>query len=507
MVYTTPGLKVTKRQGKATKTRKSYLISGVNPNNNFRAYNSTIVGMERAIVERLYYIKENGVWQEPPTPVKGVFFRVLKPFKDQLLKYSKRCHPLEHVAFAMCYHGPRRARYLAAAESLTEKPLDIRDARLKFFLKYETYDFVNKPNPSPRGINPRDDRYLCSLGSYLHPIEKKIFKNIAKIFGYPVVMKGYNQSERGNLLADYWDAVDDTVGVSIDASRFEQSVGIDALKWEHLIYQSFYKGDKKLRRMLKWQLRNIGRASAPDGFLSFAMDGRRMSGDKNTALGNCLLSAAMGYAFVNHLGIKIHEVRFFCDGDDAVLFVSRKHLARLMAEIVPFYRRLGFRMKVENPAYILEHVDFCQSRPVQLNGEWLMVREPHRALSKDAVSKKPLDSLKNYQRWIAAVGLGGLSTVGGVPCSQAYYKCLARNSCGAKPLNSSDPSIRDAYQYKIAGMTRKEMEIAPIARASFSLAFGVSPRAQKHIGQYYENLVLEYGIKDTVLKGTANCGW
>jgi hypothetical protein len=462
-----PGLKVTERLGKATKARRTFLISGMNPKTKFLAYNSTIAGMHRAILERLFFICENGEWVPPPEATPQHFNRVLQTFETKLLDLSKRCHPLGHKEFALCYHGPRRERYLKAARSLEEKPVRRKDSWLKYFLKFETYDMVLKENPSPRGINPRDDRYLCSLGSYLHPIEKKVYRNIGKLFGYPVVMKGYNQEDRGRLLERYWSEIDDCVGISIDASRFEQSVGIPALKWEHKIYQSFFKGDRLLEKLLKWQLHNIGSASCPDGFLKYCIDGRRMSGDKNTAMGNCLLSAAMGYAFMEHLGIPLSSYRFFCDGDDAVIFVPRRLLEKLKSQLVPWYRAMGFRMKVEKTAYMLESVDFCQSRPVWFPDGYVMIREPYRALSKDTVSKKPLDSVKTFRRWIAAVGQGGLSTCGGCPVSQSFYECMVRNSCGVKPLSYGDPSIVDFMQYKVQGMTRKKQPVHPHSRASF----------------------------------------
>lgn len=493
-----PGLNVVKRLGKATKARKTYLISGLNPRTGFRAYNSTIVGMERGILERLYFICEDGVWTEPPVPVNGTINRRLERFATLLDNLAHRRHPLEHMEFAMCYHGPRRARYIKAAESLKNKSVCKKDAEVGYFLKFEFYDFECKNNPSPRGISPRDDRYLCSAGAYLHPIEPEIYKNIETVFGYPVVLKGYNQEGRGRLIARYWSEIADPVAISIDASRFEQSVGTDALNWEHSRYKRFYKGDKLFAKLMRWQIKNRGRARTPDGHLSFEIEGRRMSGDKNTALGNCLLSSALGYAFMEHVGIGIAFYRLFCDGDDAVMIISKKHLKLVMATLTPWYREMGFRMKVETPAYMLEHIDFCQSRPIWTPQGYLMVREPHKALSKDSMSKKPLDSRKNYQRWIASVGQGGVAMTGGIPCMQAYYHCLVKGSEGAQPLKG-DPSLTDFFQYKVQGMDRKLTDIHPKTRSSFSLAFGVSPRAQTCIEQYYNTLRLEYGSGDSVL--------
>lgn len=498
----TPSLRVTRRLGKATKVRKTYLISGMNPKEDFRAYNSTITGMERAILERLFYIQKDGEWTEPPVPSESLFNRRLNDFGRKLDSYAYRHHPLEHEAFALCYHGPRRARYLKAAGQLKDKSLCRKDAELKFFMKFETYDFIEKPNPSPRGINPRDDRYLCSLGAYLHPIEKKIYKNITKLFEYLVIMKGFNQQDRGKIISEHWKNIDDCVGIPLDASRFEQSVGVSALKWEHNRYTAFYKGDRFLKQILRWQLFNKGRASCVDGHLSYTIDGRRMSGDKNTALGNCLLSAGMVYSFMEELGFSTKQYRLVVDGDDAVLFVSRKNLNLILSRIKEWFEEMGFRMKVDKIAYMLEQVDFCQSRPIWMPDGYLMVREPHKALSKDSVSKKPLDSTKTFRRWISAVGQGGVSMTGGVPCCQAYYACLVRNSAGARAL-VGDKSLDDFFQYKVQGMKRELMDIHPRTRSSFSLAFDVSPRAQCNIEKFYDKLDLSFGCGVEVLYPSA----
>ncbi len=476
----------------------------MNPKEKFLAYNSTIVGVTRAVLERLIYIHEDGEWKDPPTPLPGIFNKRLENFTSQFKRYVTRQHPLEHIQFAMCYHGPRRKRYLRAAENLRSRSVTQKDAMLKFFLKLESYDFIEKENPCPRGINPRTDEYLCSLGCYLHPLEKKVYRIIEKIFGYKVVMKGFNQQQRGAIFKEHWDAVDRCVYFPIDAKRFEQSVGEDALKWEHSLYEMFFKGDKHLKRLLKWQLLNKGKARTPDGFMFFMVTGRRMSGDMNTALGNCLISAALMFAFMEHC--KIEKYRAVCDGDDCGLFVADYHIPVLEAELDKWYREMGFRMTVGDIAHVLEHADFCQSRPVNLGDQYVMVRNPVRALSKDSLSKKPLDSLKNYRRWIASVGQGGLSTSGGVPVSQSFYHCLVRNSCGAKPLKD-DPSLKDFMSYKVQGMSRKFSKITDVARASFSLAFGISPAAQECAEDYYDNLQMVHGERRENLIPLANLCW
>lgn len=485
-----PGLHVTKLQGRPVKIRKTYLLHGLTPGHQYLSYNPSISSAERAIKERLFCVKTGEIWSIPEVPDINLVRRTLRKFKDAMLKFSYRKHPLSHEQFAMCYHGPRRRRYLQAATDLNERVVNKKDSHISFFLKFETYNFNIKSDPSPRGINPREDRYLVSAGCYLHPIENEIYKNIEKVFGYKVVLKGTNQKERGELISKYWSEVDDPVSLSFDASKFEQSIDVPYLEFEHDIYKSYYKGDRKLAKLLRWQMDNIGRFKCKDGKLFFKIKGKRMSGDKNTAMGNCLISSGMGYSFINHLVLlaKFKFVsRFFCDGDDAVIIIPRKILNLLKTEIDPWYKKRGFRMVAEKPAFVLEKLEFCQSQPVFDGKQYIMVRNPIRSLSKDSVSKTSLTSERSMKRWVKAVGLCGISVSGGMPILQSYYNCLIRSGGNVKAYSMDHPGIKDYTSYKVMGMKRKTSSISNETRVSFWLAFGISPSSQEAIELFYEN--------------------
>jgi hypothetical protein len=52
---------------------------------------------------------------------------------------------------------------------------------------------------------------------------------------------------------------------------------------------------KELAELLKWQLQNKGFARTIDGLIKYSVEGCRMSGDMNTALGNCTIMCALVY--------------------------------------------------------------------------------------------------------------------------------------------------------------------------------------------------------------------
>lgn len=484
-----------KYSGGPIKVRNTYLITGVSPGQDFCAYNNSILSMARAVNERLMYICENGVYREPPQPEPGHFSSTLEVFAKRFDRLTSFTHPLSYSQFVDCYHGQKRVRYQKASEVLGRRSIEHKDAYQKQFAKYDTFDRSTTNDSVPRGINPRSDEFLVEAGRYFKPIEKKEYKIIEEIFGHKVVMKGMNQSERGRIIAEYFNSFDKPVAISLDASRFEQSVTVDALRWEHTRHQKFYPGDKLFKKLTRWQLHNIGTARSTDGTLKFHCEGRRGSGDPNTASGNCLISAGMVWQIMYDLEIINYKV--VLDGDDVVVFMDTSNLERFMGSVKGWYRRMAFRMKVENPVYRVEHIDFCQSRPVCVDGEYLMVRNIRNSLSKDAVCKKNLNNEKVYYRWMSAVGQGGVAVNGGVPIAQSYYSCFERAGLGHKPLDDAIDPWNQANKYR--GMNRKAVTVSDYTRYSFYLAFNITPDEQIAVEKYYDQLVLSYGLPQSEL--------
>lgn len=155
-------------------------------------------------------------------------------------------------------------------------------------------------------------------------------------------------------------------------------------------------------------------------------------------------------------------------------------------------------MKFENPAREIEKIDFCQSRPVCVDGSYIMIRSPKESLSKDAVSKKMLDSKKNYERWIASVGEGGIRMNGGVPVHQSYYSALKRNSNGAKPFEN-ERNFNEWCRYKLGNMRRVYGPVSEKTRYSYWLAFSVTPDEQIALESFYDTITLPWGLHPEVM--------
>lgn len=481
-----PDLQVTKFLGTRCKLRKSFLIAGVSPSINYATFNTSIDAAECAVKERVFFVEKDGMFLSPPRPIPGRYENVLRSVFHIFKKNSVFCNPLRPEQFARAYQAPKLGMYLRAVESLEREPLKPRDAHIKAFVKYEKYNFKPGKKVVPRIISPRSPRFTVSLGRYVKPIEKKIYAIVNEyLFESQTIMKGLNQSDRGKVICSHWNEFTNPVAIGIDAKRFDQHVSLEALKWEHAVYKLFYPCSKEFARLLRYQEKNKCFINLVDGKAKYTTTGGRMSGDVNTALGNCLLSCSLVYAYAQEIGIKVRLVN---DGDDCVIFMESKHEARFRGSLVDWFTTMGFSMEVEETVHEIEHISFCQSQPVFDGADYIMVRDPRVSITKDCVALKPLDNHKVAKMWMASIGKCGLSLTGGIPILQHFYTMLVRGSEGAKML--VDPTI-GTYRDLTIGMKREVItEISCETRFSFWLAFGVTPEAQIAIENFYQDTEL-----------------
>lgn len=488
-----PNLEVVKQGHKQCKQRKTFCFTKLSSEVNYAVYNNSLSTIERAIKERVFFIKKDGEYTEPTRPTRAQFSMCVADFEVAIKKHVSFTNPMQAEQFAMSYQARRRTIYLNAIKENETLGFNDKLANVKAFVKCEKYNFTKKIDPVPRIIQPRDPRYIVETGRYIKPIEKKIYKAIDTIFHSKTVFKGMNASDRGRAIKATWDEFNSPVAIGLDAERFDQRVSNEALKWEHSIYGKYYPRDKYFRRLMRLQRNNKCGAKCAEGFIKYRTMHNRMSGDSNTSLGNVTIMCAIVYGLFTYLGVK---ARLINDGDDCVLFVEKEHEELLSRNIDWWFSTAGFKVVTEKPVYVLEKVEFCQSYPILgADGQYLMVRDPRVCISKDLVAIKPLDNKKLALRWLAAVGEGGQSLSSGIPVMQEFYTCLKRNSGGAKAL--SDPTLEGGFQRLSAGMNYKYTKISPETRYSFWLAFGITPSEQVALEDYYIGILFTSGsIRD-----------
>jgi len=433
--------------------------------------------VHRGLVERVFRVERNGILVPPPYP------RDPGCFKDKLSKFANSLRPvplrpLTDDEFCQRYQGRKRLVYEAAAASLKVSRLTERDSDLNTFVKAEKLDLTAKPDPAPRVIQPRTPRFNVSLGKYISHQEKRLFKWIDKIFGKPTVMKGHNCCKTGEIFKEQWSKFLDPVAIGMDASRFDQHVSDLALKWEHSQWLKFVpKAHRKiLKRILAMQITNTGTARVQGGRIKYTCLGRRMSGDMNTSSGNIILMCAMIYCYLCEQGLSPRNFWVANNGDDSVIVLERKNLSKIDA-LPSWFLDMGFTMKVEEPVYHLEAVEFCQTHPVYTDRGWTMVRDPIRAMAKDLTANCDITNEKHRNTWLHAVREGGLALTDGVPVWPRFYECF-RGVSSVKKNAVDEHMDGTGFRRLSAGLSYQGIPISDEARCSFFFAFGITPDEQ-----------------------------
>lgn len=444
----------------------------------YGVHNNSLENGLRALVERVFLSPVDGKFTKPP-PCTADVSTTLEGFKRQLTSIvgvHRRISPNEFLGY---YHGRRRQCYERAVQSLDSLPINVGDFGVKnAFVKAEKINFSLKADPAPRIIQPRDPRYNVEVGRYLRPLEHHIYDGIAQIYGGPTVMKGFSAAGVAENIKHMWDSFRQPVAVGLDASRFDQHVRPEMLQWEHGVYASCFAGHNRshLLWLLQAQIRNKCSMRCQDGTAKYTVHGSRMSGDMNTALGNCLIMCALVHRLAKERGVR---VRLANNGDDCVVVMEKCDLTRFMDGLRDWFHTYGFNMKVEEPVEVLERIEFCQAHPVFDGESWTMVRNPFTSMSKDGCCV-----VKDYgwgsaaSSWLASVGECGLSMSGGIPVLQSYYSSFVRNGSQPKKLSV----VHETGMYMLSrGMNRSFGDISDDARVSFYRAFGISPTHQREL--------------------------
>lgn len=469
------------------RTRKVPVFTGISGPSVFGVHNNSLNNGARALVERVFLSPGEDGELHPPPRCRAQVHLTLRGFKVAICKHIGVHRPITREQFLGYYSGRRLGVYQRAVKSLEERPLTRADFGVKkAFVKAEKINFSAKGDPAPRVIQPRDPRYNVEVGVYLRPLEHAIYKAIQQVYGGPTVMKGYSAEEVAYEMRSMWDQFADPVAIGLDASRFDQHVRPEMLRWEHSVYtECFSAADRgKLKWLLSGQIENKCYLRADDGRLRYRVSGSRMSGDMNTALGNCLIMCALIWRLGEERSVRL---RLANNGDDCVVIAERKDVARLTTGLKEWFAEYGFKMKVETPVDVFERLEFCQSHPVFDGAKWVMVRNPQVTLSKDALCvNRDYGHGPAAQKWLYAVGECGLRMTGGIPVVQEHYMAFLRH--GLKGLGDNAVVTETGMHMLSRGLHRGYVEPTDEARVSFWLAFGVSPTHQRAYEERLRNV-------------------
>lgn len=438
---------------------------------------STVGNMSWAVRERVLGSIQDGQWVPTLKPVR---FRTpgLLWFRRRVLSaLGSGFTPITHSQYCGKYSGSKRAVYERASETLKLRPLVRHDSHITAFLKAEKWSKL----AAPRVISPRDPRYLLSVGVFVAPLEHPMYAAVKRAMGHRVIMKGLDQEERAAVAIEHWSSFRDPVAIGLDASKFDQHCSPEALSYEHSFYKYAYNGDEELSEMLSWQLVNRVFANCDDGKCKWTQEGGRMSGDVNTALGNCILSSGMLYAYAKDTGLTI---RAMVDGDDCVAFMERSDSKRFIDGLAKWYLERGFRMKIEGPYHQLCQIEFCQSKLMMLDVP-IFVRNPFKAVNQDHTWIQCGGI--SHDEVLAATGLGGLSIYGHIPILGAYYSMLARGRTLSRKVRERLDLRSSWLRWTNVEAGGSYSEPTEAARICFFDTFGVHPCDQRLLEDIYRS--------------------
>lgn len=487
---THPDLRVTKFQAGVEKSRVLYSVTEMSGNMHLGINNNDISTLSAALLERMYYCEVQGVFVPPPIVESRHF--ACRTFRSKLLRKIGVATPVSLDQVVEMYKGRKHTIYANARDEVAAFGYSRKDATAFSFVKAEKVP----PLKAARCIQPRKARYNIVLGSYIKPIEHRLYHGIDKVFGDgPTVMKGYNVEQIARIIRGKWRSFVKPVAIGLDATKFDMHVSVAALEWEHSIYHAVYGNDPKLRELLSWQVNNVGCGYCNDGKLRYTVRGRRFSGDMNTACGNCIIMSGMVWEYAHEKAIAIKLVN---NGDDCVVFMERDDEERFMSGLDAWFLRKGFRMVAEMPVYDLCKIEFCQMHPIELGaGKCIMVRNIPVVLRKDSLSTLDLSQPSTLKAWADAVGTGGLAINGGIPILQNFYRCLQRLGRGARQTKIGLQLRRNSGMYLISqGVERVFAKPTPFVRLQVFLAWGITPDEQVEMERYYD----AYQFHDTVLE-------
>lgn len=376
--------------------------------------------------------------------------------------------------WTLAYSGKKRRKYEQAGVDLGITPLRRSDSYVSAFIKAEKI-FELK---DPRMIQARGARYNYALANYLKPIEHDLY-NIKgtrqlKSFLPPgrLIAKGCNMERRARLIQSKMARFCNPLVVSLDASRFDAHV-TDMLEVEHLIYKRYWQ-DPYLQRILDWQVNNRGRTSTG---VRYSLRGSRMSGDMNTALGNCLISIIMLANIMRTLKMSPNTWDMLCDGDDVLLFIDSTNRA-IISRLPELYLKHGFVIKVENETTEFPKVVFCQSNPINTIHGPKMVSNVKRVLSRSLVGVKHWSEPKYVPKYLALIGYCELALNIGVPILQEFaLTILSWGSTLPRKVLMSGRVIKALREERVNIIA--PAEITPEARCDFEDAFGIPPEEQR----------------------------
>lgn len=301
-----------------------------------------------------------------------------------------KLHPERGASLLAMFPQPKRRVY----KRWMDKDITNPGPMIRAFTKMERIPIIKRGKvKAPRLIQARNPAYHWQLAAYTKPLEHHLYQ--WHLNGSRVIAKGLNLAQRAQLLQSNWLKYDHPACLSLDATDWDGHVSSALLNVEHEYYLQVFGRDPHLMHLLHQQLVNKGKTLCG---VKYTIQGARMSGDMNTALGNCVLAAllairacqvaqavSMGATPVElggeYVGTQTPHASIVCDGDDTLIIAEQEFLD-VVKRIAPrMYAHYGHVLRVDGYTDRFWDIEFCQNKPfIRADGQLVMCPDPRKVL-------------------------------------------------------------------------------------------------------------------------------
>lgn len=292
------------------------------------------------------------------------------------------------------YYGadtPKGQLYESAYSELRYRPLEPRDSNVTMFVKAEKLLTDSRHlYGDPRAIQFRGVVYSAALARYTLALERTFYMCT------PGATKGLDSHGKGTVMSDMILKYAQPAYLELDCSRFDAHVSSELLRAEHHFYNCMFSS-APLAGMLRRQLKN--KVYSRSG-LKYTVEGGRMSGDMNTALGNNVLQWGMITVWLSECGIDKFD--FVFDGDDSVIVIERKQVGLVRASLYEEMFGMKAKLKVHHE---IELVEYCKGMFFGIPGDLVFGRNPLVSIHKDRYTTKLLTSQQQVNSYMYTLGL------------------------------------------------------------------------------------------------------
>jgi hypothetical protein len=457
----------------------------------FRNCDNDIGTYRAALLTRVYV-------DAPPFTPPPAFHEVMDVAGRRLGKQLPESYNDSEIQDSLRKFPPRkRERYSEALKT----PWTEKDADVTGFTKDEYCEV--KPNKffKPRAIQFRNPKFLAHSLEFFEPIEHGFYRGKYLFNRYQkyTCAKGANPHNRIGYIRRLVSELQACHVIGLDGTAFDAHVVAKALKAEWKFYDTAAKSAgwsrklrRKMKRMGRCQLRNKCRARVKDGFIRYTVEGNRMSGDKNTGLGNSVLQSGYIASAMVAAGVPESGWRMYVDGDDALLFVAGIYLPLLYARmpsgktvLEEHFESCSQEMKMAEPKPVdvdhLEAIEFCQARPVCVNGFWRLIRDPKKVMNTYLRSKSWFNTRELAERYFSSICPPEMILSGDVPILDKFFRELYKCAKGP-PIDSVAHNYwRRTVTTSILASHQATGIVTHATRLSFERAFGISPFEQEFV--------------------------